>query len=187
MIAVENFKMFRLADIIAILFFAALWLIISLIISRFAGPQMSYILSLLAAAFLMSFAVHLTRKAGTATLFYIAGGMLTYSIDSIGAAGINKVIALAFAGLIFELVFLILKIEVKNVQLDIIAGTALSSACLPAAISLAISIDSALSMAVPVLNMMLLSFFVGIIGAVLSFLAWHSIRTTKTALRFEYR
>jgi ABC-type thiamin/hydroxymethylpyrimidine transport system permease subunit len=86
----------------------------------FLEPQSSYILSLLVATILMSFTVHLVRKAGSATLFYCIGALLAFSINDLGATGINKLIVLVIAGIIFELIFLIFKLEIKNIPTDII-------------------------------------------------------------------
>lgn len=80
MIAIESFKRFRIIDILAIVVLASLWFLLSFLLNKFLGPQFSYILSLLMATTLMSFTVYLIRKAGSATLFYGIGALLTYNI-----------------------------------------------------------------------------------------------------------
>lgn len=186
MIAIESFKRFKIMDIIAILALAGLWFLLSFLLNKFLGPQFSYIWSLLIATILMSFTVHLVRKAGSATLFYGIGALFTYSINDLGATGLNKLIVLVIAGIIFELIFLIFKIEVKNIQVDIIAGTAISAATIPVTTGLLLSSNVALSMITLLINLILLSFLVGLAGSVISFLIWYKLKTTKMVLRFEY-
>lgn len=187
MIAIESIKRFKIIDVTAIVVLACLWLLLSFLVSTFFSPQIIYILSLLIATTLMSLAVHLVRKAGTAILFYSFGALLTNTIYDLGATGINKLIVLVIAGIIFELVFLILKIEVKSVQLDIIISTAISAATIPLTTALLISFNTALNMIIPIINMMLLSLLIGLIGAFVSFLLWYNLKTTKTVLKFEYQ
>lgn len=186
MIAIESFKRFKIIDIIAIIILAGLWLLLSFLLDRFLDPQASYILSLLIAVTLMSFTVHLVRKAGSATLFYALGALFTYSINDLGTIGSDKLIVLIIAGIIFELIFLIFKLEVKNIQLDIMAGTAISAASIPITTGLLLSFNVSLSMISSIINLILLSFFVGLIGAVFSFLIWYNLRATKIVLKYEY-
>ncbi len=51
---------------------------------------------------------------------------------------------------------------------------------------LALSTQIALQMITQVINLVLLSFFIGIIGSVISFLIWYHLRTTEFVLKFEY-
>ncbi|MEK6903447.1 MAG: hypothetical protein AABW64_02260 [Nanoarchaeota archaeon] len=134
----------------------------------------------------MSFTVHLVRKAGSATLFYVIGAIFTYSINDIGHTGISKVITFLIAGILFELIFLIFKLEMKRIQLDIVAATAISAATIPLTTGFLLSFNVTLHMISSIINLMLVSFFVGLAGAVISFLAWHHVRTTKMILKYEY-
>lgn len=185
MIAIESFKRFRMIDIIAIIVLDIVWLLINLIMNKLLGPQSSYILSLFIATILMSFTVHLVRKAGSATLFYFIGALLTYNINDLGITGLNKIIALLITGIVFELIYIIFKLEIKNVQVDIVAATAFSSMIIPIFTAF-LSISIALSMISTLINWALLSFFIGLSGAIISFIIWHNLRTTKLILRYEY-
>ncbi len=186
MIATESFKRFRAKDLLVIIGLALLWFLLSAILDRNLGPQFSYIFSLALATFLMSFTAHFIRKAGSATLFYVFGGLFAFSINDLGVIGINKVLMLGSAGVVFEIVFLIFKIEVKNIQFDIITGTALSAASIPVTMAFMLSTEVAINMIASFINLTLLSFLVGVAGSVLSFMLWHQMRTTKMVLRFEY-
>lgn len=186
MIARESFRKFRFIDLLAVLCIAVLWMVLSTALNRFLGPQWSYGFSLLLATLLMSFTVHLVRKAGAATLFYLIGAALTLGVDDIGILGMDKMIVLGIAGIIFEVVYIIFKLEFKSVKLDTILATAISSASIPISMSLLLSLTIALDMLKPAVNLILYSFFIGIIGAVLSFVLWYLLRTTHFVLRFEY-
>jgi hypothetical protein len=186
MIAIESFKKMKIADYGAILVLAALAWGITYAAEALFSPQNSYIISLLTLTALMALTVHLVRKAGAATLFYATTGILTYTLNGVGVKGMDKIIVLITAGIIFELVFLILKVEIKNVEIDILLGTALSAAAIPVTTALLLSRNVAANMLTPLINLSLLSFFTGIAGAAIAFLIWYTIRTTKPILAFEY-
>ena len=90
------------------------------------------------------------------------------------------------AGLVFELVFVIFKLELKNIQLDIVLGTGFSAASIPITTAFLLSTNLARSMIVPIFNLSLLSFIVGIVGAIASFFLWYRLRTNRAVLRYEY-
>ena len=186
MIAIESFKRFKLRDIITILVLAAIWLLISTIIDKLLHPQLTYIISLLIATIFMSFTVHLIRKAGSATIFYGIGGLLTQQLPNLGPLGMQKIYTLILAGIIFEIVFVIFKLEIESIQLDILLGTAISSATIPFTTALLLSTSVASTMLTALINMALVSFLVGIIGAVISFLIWYQLKTSKFVLQYEY-
>lgn len=186
MIAVESFRRFRFRDIMIISVIAFLWALVGYVVNFFVDPQSSYIISLLIATLLMSFTVHLVRKAGSATLFYVIGGLLMFSVNDLGITHVGKIWMLFIAGIVFELFFIVLKLEVRNVQLDIVLGTGFSAASIPFSTGFILSSSLAMSLISDLFNIALLSFFVGVIGAVLSFLIWHRFRTNKSVLRYEY-
>jgi hypothetical protein len=186
MIAVESFKKFYLKDYIALVILSLIWFGASYLSDVFMGPQESYVLSLLVLMFFMSYAVHLVRKAGSATLFYVLCAALTYGFNDLGITGMNKFYSFLVAGFFFELMFIILKVELHNVQIDIILGTALSAASIPVMTALLLSPTVAISMISSVGNLVLLSFFVGIVGSIISFLIWYRMKTFEWVLRYEY-
>jgi len=186
MIAIESFKKFRWQDFVIIIVMAFLYAIISYLINKYINLGYAYILSLLALIFLMSFIVHLVRKAGSATLFFVISGLVSNGIDDIGIVGVNKLIVFVVAGIVFELIFLIFKIEIKNVQIDIISGSGFSAAIIPITTGALLSYNAMMNTISSMINMVLLSFFVGIISAVVSFLVWYHLKGTKLVLRYEY-
>tara|TARA_B100000315_G_C14537095_1_gene569014 strand:- start:107 stop:673 length:567 start_codon:yes stop_codon:yes gene_type:complete len=186
MIAKEVIKRFRLKDLGVIVLLALIWLGLDTVIIYSFNAQNSYIFSLVIGTLLMSLAVQLTKRFGTALLFYGISALLMQSINDIGTTGLNKFIILVFTGLLFEIVFLMLKLEVKDIQLDILIGTAISTATIPLTTGILLSFNVAQNMINSLLNMMLLSFFIGIVGAVLSFMVWYHFRKTKFVLKFEY-
>ena len=186
MIAIERFKKFKVIDLAIILFIALIWSGIGYFVNIFLTPQSSYVISLLIATFLMSLTVHLVRKAGSAILFYVMGGFLMFGLNDLGITHMNKIWILLIAGLVFELVFVIFKLELKNIQLDIVLGTGFSAASIPITTAFLLSTNLARSMIVPIFNLSLLSFIVGIVGAIASFFLWYRLRTNRAVLRYEY-
>lgn len=186
MIAIESFKKYHSWDFIAIALFAILWAGLSYIFDAYLNPQLSFLITLFTITLLMSFIVHLVRKAGAATLFYGLCAIFTISLSDFGVTGSRKILALLIAGIIFELAFLILKLELKNIQLDIILGTGLSAAVIPLVMAIQLSWTITVERFVPLLNVILVSFVVGVIGALVSFLIWYKFKSAKSIIRFEY-
>jgi len=74
----------------------------------------------------------------------------------------------------------IIIVKVKHIQLDIVLGTAAASLLFISGMLL--SSELAIEMISRLVNMMIVSFFVGMIGAILSFLLWYHFRTMGAAI-----
>jgi len=183
-IAIESFKAFKPKDIGAIAVLAGLLSLIVFLLDKVAFDNV--IALILALSFFVTFTTLLVRKAGTATLFYAIVTALTLNIASFGTTGLSKIIVMILAGLVFEITFLILKIELKNIPLDVIVGTALSTASIPLLTGVVASTEIVRSLMTNFMNLVLLGFIVGLAGAVLAFLLWWNIRTAKWIMKFEY-
>ena len=90
------------------------------------------------------------------------------------------------AGLLFEFLFLMLKLEIHYLPLDILLGTALSTASIPLSTLFLLSTEMAATNGRAVMNILLLSFCVGLIGAVIAFLIWFQVKHSKAVLQYEY-
>ncbi|MBD3309743.1 hypothetical protein GF351_00840, partial [Candidatus Woesearchaeota archaeon] len=84
MIAIESFKRFTLYDIALVVLFACIWYLVNLALDTWVSVEYSFAVILLPLTFLMSFVVHIIRKAGTATMFYLLAALLTLHIDGLG-------------------------------------------------------------------------------------------------------
>ncbi|HLC65317.1 MAG TPA: hypothetical protein VJI46_04300 [Candidatus Nanoarchaeia archaeon] len=184
MTATGSFKRFRVLDLIVILISAGLFWLVSFAATSAFAPQTSYIASLLAASILVGLTANIIGKTGSAILFYLAVSLLAFRINDIGATGIDKVITLFIAGMVFEIIFLIFKVEIGGIQLDIIAATALSVASIPITASLLLSVAVTASNIYTVTNLVLLAFFMGVLGAVASSLIWSRIKHSRFLLKF---
>ena len=183
MIELESFKRFRKIDVIAITALALLWALVTLIVNL-PDTQLTFMLSLLITTVFMAFTALLIRKFFAVTLFYLIGAMITIPINNLGGLGLYKVPILAIAGIIFEVFFLLLKIEIRNIPLDVVLGAAFSSASIPWTILL---LTQASREILPyVINFSLSAFLIGIIGSLASFLIWHNIRGSRKIIKFEY-
>lgn len=186
MIALEHVKRFRLRDFLFIIVLAMVWWALSFSVIQVFGPQSSYMVSVLIAGALLSFCVLLVQRAGAATLFLGLGSWLGSSIPDIGPTGYSKVFAFIAAGLIFEAVFLVAKLEWKLIQVDILAATSIAFGFLPLLLILFLSPIVAVDLLVEALNLSFISFFIGVISSTISFLVWYHLSTTKELLKFMY-
>jgi hypothetical protein len=184
MIASEVFKRYRKIDYVLILVAAVVWLGVATGLD-YLNPQLGYLLSLLVGLSLLSFAVLIVKKAGAGLLFMGVSGILTSHIADIGVLGVEKFVVFMLSGLVFEIVFVLLKLEIKDIQMDILGGTA-AGLFIPLFMGLVISSSLAWQLINGLINMMLTSFFVGVIASVIGFLIWHRFRTTKFMVKMMY-
>lgn len=186
MIAIESFRKYKVKDIIAIFILVGIWALFSSVGEKYLNGEYAYLFSLLLVSIMVSFGTLLIRKAGAAIFIYLLGGILGYAIPELGVIGLEKIYVLLIAGIIFELAFLILRIELKDIQINIALGSALSAASIPLSTSILLSWKVTLSMLTSAINLVLASFFVGLMGAVISFTLWSKLRNKKFILKFEY-
>ena len=76
------------------------------------NPSYSLILTLGFTILIMNLLMYVISKTGTAFIFYTLVGLLTMQVHDIGIIGYEKIIAYVIAALVFETVFLILKIHI---------------------------------------------------------------------------
>ena len=184
MIAIESIRRFGFGDVLAILLASGLWVAVMWGLSRVPSLRASYALGLLVTAFLLAFLVLLVRKAFSASLFFIIGAAVYYFVAPAFTA--YEAAAFIVAGPVFELVFLALKLEIKSIPVDILAGTGLSMASIPLTTALFLSWGTAKLMPTALVNLILTGLLLGIAGALLALLLWHRLKTTKLVMRFEY-
>lgn len=185
MIALESVQKFKLRDLAIIGLSATLFALLQFAF-QFLDARWGYYALLLCFALLISFATLFIRKAGTATMVAGLSALLSFGNGILIATGWNKVITFTLAGLLFEFLFLMLKLEIHFLPLDIIVGTALAAASVPLSTLFLLSTELAAQNGRAVLNILLLSFSIGLIGAVLAFLIWFQIKHTKLVLQYEY-
>lgn len=183
MVKIELLRKFRKIDLLAIVILALLWAFITWLIN-IPNNQFTFFLSLFITTMFMALIALLIKKVGAVTLFYLIGAIITIPINNLGGLGFYKVPILFIAGIIFELFFLLLKIKVKNIPLDVVLGAAFSNFSIPFTMLLFISTTKEL---MPfVWNFALMAFIIGIMGSITTFLIWYNIRNLKPIIKFEY-
>ena len=185
MIAIESFRKFHLRDGLVLIIAAALFALSQLGLSFF-DPSVGYYGSLLIFGLLLSFSTFFVRKAGTGLLVGILSSLCSFPNGLAGAIGWQKVLVFAIAGLLFELAFLLLKLEIHLIPFDILLGTALAVASIPLSTLLLLSPAVATQHQFALLNIALIGFLTGLLSAVLAFLLWYRLKQTKLVLWFEY-
>lgn len=185
MIAHEHIQMIRPKSIIFTLIVAVITALLIFLSNLFFSPTASFIISLIFLVAGMNFVVYLIKKVGIATLFYVFTAILTFWINDIGVLGWKKILVFFFAGLIFEIIFLFLKLHLHNVQLDMVVGTSLSAASISLFMAFALSEGLASSFPIGLLNLIILAMAVGLGASVVTFLLWHNIERMKPVLKLE--
>ena len=183
MTRLESFKPFRVTDYIALIVLAIVWAIIVSILTN-SDSEFGFLFSLFVTTMFIVFTAFLIKKAGAVTLFCLTGSLIAVPSNFLMSVGWNKITIFAIAGIIFELFFIFLKKEIKNIPLDIVLGAAFSMASIPFTMFfLSPASDNIMSY---VINFSLLSFIIGIIGAITTFLIWYNIKGNKFFIKFEY-
>ncbi len=184
--AIESMGKLRVRDYILTFFLAGVWLLVSWLLVKKASPQSIYIVSLLWITTLATLCMLIVRKSGAAGLFFVLGSIFTYGINDIGVTGVTKVFVLACTGLVFEAVFLLLRLEFKNIPVDIVLGSAIAAASIPLLTALMLSSQILTNKFIPLLNIIIMSFLIGIAGGILGFFIWWHLKATKIVVKFEY-
>ena len=183
MIEPETFRKFRKIDFIAIIIMALLWAFVTWLIN-ILDNQFTFFIFLFITTMFMTLTALLIRKFFAVTLFYLIGAIITIPINNFGGLGIYKVPILLIAGIIFELFFLLLKIKIKNIPLDIILGAAFSNFSIP--FSMLLFVTATKELMPFVWNFALMAFIIGVMAAIVTFLIWYNIKGLKFIIRFEY-
>lgn len=185
MIAHEHIQLLRLKDIFFVVVVATMVSLLLVAGNIFLSPTLSFIVSLLFLTLGMNCCVYLLKKTSIATLFYVLVAALTFWLNDIGVVGGNKILTFLLAGLLFEILFLFLKVKVHNIPIDMIIGTSISTAGIVIITAFILSPDLAWSFPLELLNLVLLAFAIGIIASMSAFLLWHQVEHTKFIIRLE--
>jgi len=183
MIELESFRRFRKIDLIVIVILAFIWALVTWLIN-IPNNQFTFFLSLFVTTMFMTFIALLIRKLGAVTLFYLFGALITIPINNLSGLGFYKVPILLIAGIIFELFYLLLKIKIKNIPLDVVLGAAFSNFSIP--FTMLIFVTATKELMPFVLNFALMAFIIGIMASIITFLIWYNIKNLKPIIRFEY-
>jgi len=132
----------------------------------------------------MAFTALLIRKIGAVTLFYLFGAIITIPINNLGGLGYYKLPILLIAGIIFEIFFIFFRIEIKNMPIDVILGAAISNFSIP--FTMLLFIPTTTELMTFVWNFALISFIIGIMASIITFLIWYNIKNLKPIIKFEY-
>jgi hypothetical protein len=184
MVAYEHFKKFTYKEIVLGVIFALFSSLILFLSVSFSNPYVAIIISLASGVIFMNLFVYLTQKSGSALLFYFLLGLFTINIDDLGISGWEKVGAYVFAGLIFEIIFLVLKFTIYNLPVDMILGTSFSTASIVLFSSILIVFGFP-SLSLKLTNLIIIAFFTGLFFSTFTFLIWYFISGQKWMIKFR--
>ncbi|MFA5176088.1 MAG: hypothetical protein WC413_02415 [Candidatus Nanoarchaeia archaeon] len=191
MIAIESFKKFKLIDIYVFIILLGLYLSTSSLINLIKHPIYSFVFSSLILVIFMSLSLLIIRKAFSVIIFNllvgISSAILKTNFSDISLLSNYNFIILIIIAIIYELIFLMLKLEFRNVPIDIIIGAAIANSFIPILLSLFFSLEVTKSMMFNFVNLFLLYFLIGISGSIIAFLIWYELENRKFILRYEFR
>ncbi|MBI4151218.1 hypothetical protein HY492_03765 [Candidatus Woesearchaeota archaeon] len=150
-------------------------------------PATSFIASVSTLALGMNLCTRITKRIGAATLFFLLSALLTFGLSDTGATGWQKLVSYLLAGIVFELAFLLLNLNIGSVWLAMALGTGIAIASIPLSTAFLLSRTLATSFPLELLNLIAIAGTVGIVASALSAIAWHWCALTKPVLRLEAR
>ncbi|MDD5133010.1 MAG: hypothetical protein PHD81_03240 [Candidatus Nanoarchaeia archaeon] len=191
MIAIESFKKFKLIDIYVFVILLGLFLFSNFLINWINHPIYSFVFSSLVLVIFMSLSLLIIRKAFSVIIFNFLVGIfsaiLKTNFSNISLLSNYNFIILILIAIIYELIFLMLKLEFRNVPIDIIIGAAIANSFIPILLSLFFSLEVTKTMMFNFVNLFLLYFLIGISGSIIAFLIWYELENRKIILKYEFR
>jgi hypothetical protein len=185
MLAFENIEKIGKGEVVITVLLALLLGLVSVVAARFTNPLPLFILSMSMLALGVNLIVYLTKKFGLALIFLASIATVTWNVLDTGALGMDKVLVYLFAGIVFELIHLIVKFEVDLLPLDVLVATSVSCATLPLITAFILSVPIASKFPLALINLVLLSFAVGLGVSILFFFVWSRL-DKKKMLKFRF-
>ncbi len=182
----EKLRFLRRIDLIAIIILVASFTALHYAISYIPNSLISFIGFFLMTAIFISFTALALSSVGAVIAFLTLASIATISVPSLGLIGVLKIPAFIAAGLCFEIIFILSKLEIKSIPMDAILSSSIANASIPLFTGIFISIGLVKEMFAAITNIALIGFFVGIIGSTAAFLLWLEFRNTKPLLRLQY-
>ena len=148
----------------------------------FLNPTLLLIVSLTLFCFGLNFLIRITNKIGSSLVFFLTYSVLTFNIPDLGIIGWKKVLTFIIAGIIFELIVLLLK---KKIKLKTLLGTVISITLLPFIAALLISSRLAITFPEGLINLILISFVVSLVSTSIYIIIWHFIKVKKPLIKLK--
>ncbi|MBT4805715.1 hypothetical protein HON71_06090 [Candidatus Woesearchaeota archaeon] len=185
MFAIELFQVIRIKQLFFTLFVAAITSLFLYLADYFLPPIPLLIVSLFFLVVGMNLCVYMLKRVGIATIFLFFIAMLTFNIAELGLFGWNKVLTYVIAAIVFELIYLIFKIEVSSLHLDMILGTAISLTSIYLISPILLSQTILLVFNPELINLLIITFAISIISSTIFALIWGKLASTKKIVKFE--
>lgn len=181
----ETIRRFRRKDLAAIIIAAAAYWALSAISSAWLEETFYLNIGILLA--IIALAMRIVKRSGTATAICVIVTILHPYVRVVPLITyIQHLTIMAVVGITFDVAFTLLKLEIQNTQVDVIAGAAISAAIIPWILALFTRFEWSLNLFTKILNLSITNFLIGIISASAATLIWQSLRRRKVFLKFEY-
>ena len=185
MFAHEHFRKFTYKEMVLVVALALISSLIIFLSVEKLDPSIAIIVSLASGAFFMNLAVYLINKSGSALIFYFLLGLFTILLDDLGLYGWQKILVYILVGIVFEIIFLVLKLPIHNLPLDMILGTSVSTSLIILFSSMLILFGFPTDFPLQLINLILVAFFTGLFSSSLVFVLWHLVANTKFVIKFK--
>lgn len=161
-----------------------IWALISLILAP-SYTLVKFMIAFSIMAFFITLTALLIRKFGIVLLIMLLAVAIINSLPDLGGLGIKAYLIMLISGLFFELIYLLLNLKNKLIPFNVITSVCVSLAFIPLWTGLLLSIKIVLTRKIDIINLMLIDFFLSMIGALFAFMLWFYFRTSKLIVKFE--
>gem|GEM_PF-5349365 len=175
----------RIKDMVALLIMLVIWTTVHLLL-RPLGVLPQFIISFAVMAFFVTFTALLIRKCGVVLFMYLLAVAAIPALPDLSGLNMKAYVVMLIAGIIFEVLYLLLYSGVRTIPFDTILAVAVSLATIPLWTGLSLSLYIVKQRTLDLVNLMVLDFFIAGIGALCAFLLWFWMRTQPFVMRFEY-
>jgi hypothetical protein len=184
-IAHEHIMKFRTKEFVVIFIFAIVAFMINYLFSLVFDSSYLFIVGVFVLVLLLDLLVYLYKKSFVAMIFLTSYGVMSFNFLDFGVIGFDKVIGLFLVSIIFELIFLVWKLNVYGIYVDVVLASSVMMLFFPLLNALLVSFDVVYSFPVKLINLMLVSFGSSLLASGVSYIIWRSVMGEKFMLKFR--
>jgi hypothetical protein len=189
MLNLSFLRRFFLRDLLVSALFSFFSFLFIYLFSNVLVVDYLYLVAVFVLCFFCSFLVLLLKDSLVGFLFLLFYSLISMGFNEFGVVGYNKVVVFLLFALVFEVVFLLLKLEIDNVPLDVVLGVLFGVVMIPIGSYFLLASDL-LIFEVDIVsllgNLIVVTLFFGGLGAFLGIFLWRRVKVSRLFLKISY-
>lgn len=182
----KNYFKYKTMNFVTLAIFLIIWYLISYLIIFVPGNFLKLIAFITALSLILILFVSFINKFGFILMFYVFMSLIGIKIPGLEVFKYDILIAIV-VGIIFETLFLLFYLLLKNQTQSRILSISLSNSSIIIFLGLFISYGFLINNLNNLINLFFILFLINLVGSILGLLLWHHIRSFKIMLKLEYK